>query len=293
VELLIIRGSAVPRVVLISDIHLSPTHGFFWDNWCVARELANAADADAIIINGDLAINGPDSDAEIAFAASALQHLKGPVLPLPGNHDVGDEPPGQDANQIVDASRLARWDRFFAADRWQLDAGGWRLIGVNAQLFGSGLPRECVQAKWLDEQLTAVKGRQIALFLHKPLFLEDPNDNVATTACIVPSARSRLLERLHLSAVDLIVSGHLHQHRDRTFGGMRHLWVPAVAFAAPQILGGDARCGITFLEFSRDGVDVVVERPDRLVSHDLAAIKGHGRYQFLRDMPPSPPPNSD
>jgi hypothetical protein len=26
---------------------------------------------------------------------------------------------------------------------------------------------------------------------------------------------------------------------------------------------------------------------------DLAAIKGHGRYQFLRDMPPSPPPHAD
>ena len=281
------------RVVVLSDIHLSPTHGFFWDNWCVARELANAAEADAIIINGDLAINGPDSDAEIAFAASALTHLKGRVLPLPGNHDVGDEPPGQDPNQIVDASRLARWERVFGADCWLLEAGGWRLIGVNAQLFGSGLLRECVQDKWLDEQLTAAQGRQIALFLHKPLFLEDPNDNVATTACIVPPARSRLLGRLQLSAVRLIVSGHLHQHRDRTFGGMRHLWVPAVAFAAPRLLGGDVRCGVTFLEFSRNGVDVIVERPDRLVSHDLAAIKGHGRYQFLRDMPPSPPPSSD
>jgi 3',5'-cyclic AMP phosphodiesterase CpdA len=277
------------RVVVLSDIHLSPTHGFFWDNWCIARELANAADADAIIVNGDLAINGPDSDAEIAFAASALKDLQGRVMPLPGNHDVGDEPPGQDASQIVDASRLARWERFFGADCWVLDAGGWRLIGVNAQLFGSGLVRECVQDKWLDEQLAAAKGRHIALFLHKPLFLEDPNDNVATTACIVPSARARLLERLHLSGVRLIVSGHLHQHRDRTFDGMRHLWVPAVAFAAPQILGGDARCGITFLDFSRDGVDVVGERPARLVSHDLAAIKGNGRYQFLRDMPPSPP----
>jgi hypothetical protein len=38
----------------------------------VARDFANASKAEAVIINGDLAINGPDSDAEIAFAASAL-----------------------------------------------------------------------------------------------------------------------------------------------------------------------------------------------------------------------------
>jgi hypothetical protein len=60
------------RIVVLSDIHLSPTHGFFWENWCVAREFADAAKADAVIVNGDLAINGPDSDAEIAFAAAAL-----------------------------------------------------------------------------------------------------------------------------------------------------------------------------------------------------------------------------
>jgi len=64
----------------------------------------------------------------------------------------------------------------------------------------------------------------------------------------------------------------------------------AVTFAAPQLHGGDGRCGITVIEFSEDGVEITVERPRGLISHDLAAIKGHGRYQFLRDMPPSPPP---
>jgi 3',5'-cyclic AMP phosphodiesterase CpdA len=44
------------RIVVLSDIHLSPTHGFFWENWCVAREFADAAKADAVIVNGDLAI---------------------------------------------------------------------------------------------------------------------------------------------------------------------------------------------------------------------------------------------
>jgi 3',5'-cyclic AMP phosphodiesterase CpdA len=279
------------RIVVLSDIHLSPTHGFFWDNWCVARDFANAADADAVIVNGDLAINGPDSDAEMAFAAGALGKLRAPVVKaLPGNHDVGDEPPGQDARQIIDADRLARWDNSFAADRWALDAGGWRLIGVNAQLFGSALAREQEQDQWLDEQLNGV-GRPIALFLHKPLFLEDPADDAMTPSCMVPSARTRLLDRLDRSDVRLIVSGHLHQHRDRTVGRQRHLWVPAVAFASARLLGGDGRCGVTTLDFVSDSVEVTVEQLSGLVSYDLDAIKGHGRYRFLRDMPPCPPPH--
>ena len=98
------------RIVVLSDIHLSPTHGFFWENWCVARGFTDTTRADAVIVNGDLAINGPDSDAEIAFAATALRNLRGRVLALPGNHDVGDEPPGQDSDQIINDDRLVRWD---------------------------------------------------------------------------------------------------------------------------------------------------------------------------------------
>jgi hypothetical protein len=110
---------------------------------------------------------------------------------------------------------------------------------------------------------------------------------------MVPSVRARLLDKLNKFDVRLIVSGHLHQHRDRTFGRQRHLWVPAVAFAAPQAHGGNGRCGVTIVDFSQNGVEVIIERPRGLISLDLAAIKGHGRYQFLRDMPPSPPPHSN
>src|ERR1700741_362916 len=177
------------RIVVLSDIHLSPTHGFFWDNWCVAREFANAANADAVIVNGDLAINGPDDDAELAFAATALRSLRAPVMALPGNHDVGDEPPGQDPKQIINADRLARWDNTFDTDRWTMNAGAWRLVGVNAQLFGSGLAREQAQDQWLDEQLSTA-GRPTALFLHKPLFVEGPTDDVVTPSCMLPSART-------------------------------------------------------------------------------------------------------
>ncbi len=131
--------------------------------------------------------------------------------------------------------------------------------------------------------LIAATGRPIALFLHKPLFLEDLNEGPASAACIVPLARASLVDRLHKHGVSLVVSGHLHQYRDRTFNGARHLWQPAVAFAAPQSHGGDARCGLTLLDFSHDGVEITIERPEGMVSHDLAAIKGHGRYRFLRD----------
>src|SRR5262245_25804073 len=125
------------RVIVISDPHLSPTHGFFWENWCRACDTANRLSPDALLVSGDLCINGPDSDAEVAFAAKALKRLEAPVHAIPGNHDVGDEPPGQEAGQIIDERRLQRWRSVFGADRFASTVGNWRLVGINAQLLGS------------------------------------------------------------------------------------------------------------------------------------------------------------
>ena len=48
--------------------------------------------------------------------------------------------------------------------------------------------------------------------------------------------------------------------------------------------------GLMLMEFAGDEVHVTGHGPAGLVTHDLAAIKEHGRYPFLRDMPPAPPP---
>ncbi len=277
----------MPKVLVISDIHLSPTHGFFWDNWTVARDFANASAADAVVVNGDLAINGPESDAEIGFAAQALKGLRGRVLPLPGNHDVGDEPPGQDPLQLVDDARLHRWDSAFGSDRWIADVGDWRLVGVNAQLLGSGLAREEEQNQWLDTALAPCGRRRVAVFMHKPIFVETETEHVPSVASVVPSVRTAFLRRLRGAGVQVVVSGHLHQYRDRIVDGLRHLWAPAVAFMPAQLHDADPRCGLMELEFSGDAVTASVIRPPGLVSRDLASIKGP--YRFLRDMPASPP----
>ena len=271
------KVTAMGRIIILSDIHLSPTHGFFWENWHLARDFANKAAADAVIVNGDLTINGPDSDEEVKFAALALKSLRGPVLPLPGNHDVGDEPPGQDPDQIVNAQRLARWDRFLGADRWMLDTGGWRLVGVNAQLFGSSLTREDEQNRWLEQQLIAAAGRPIALFLHKPLFLEDPNEGPASAVCI-RAAGARGFRRY-------APSEGCKTRRQRPPDAGRspsHIQRPAppvgsaVAFAAPQSHGGDVRSGLAALDFSHDGVSMTIQRPRGPVLNDRAAMEGDG-----------------
>jgi hypothetical protein len=41
-------------------------------------------------------------------------------------------------------------------------------------LMGSGEPEEDEQALWLEQVMTEAGERRIAWFLHRPLFLEDP-----------------------------------------------------------------------------------------------------------------------
>lgn len=278
------------HIIVISDPHLSPTHGFFWDNWCRACEVVNRLAHDAVIVSGDLCINGPDSDAEVTFARQALERLRPPVHAVPGNHDVGDEPPGQEANQIVDADRLRRWQSVFGTDRFAFDADGWRVLGINAQLLGSGLPQEEAQDAWLDAELGAAT-RPILLALHKPLFLRSPDETEITATSINPEPRARLLRRLRSAPVRAVISGHLHCHRDVVHDGVRHVWAPSTAFLVrePVDAMADNILGILSVEVGNDGVHVELVEVPGLVPHDLAELKGHGRYKYLRDMPARPP----
>lgn len=275
-------------IAFLSDLHLSPTHGFFWENFRAARDAADAAGAEAVVVNGDLCINGPDSDAEMAFARRALSRFITPVLPLPGNHDVGDEPPGQDKAQIIDEARLARWDASFGADRFSLDVGAWRLIGVNAQLFGSGLAREAEQMDWLATTLAEAGERRIALVLHKPLFLESADEAAETPACMTPAPRAALLALLRRHGVTMVINGHLHSARDRIVDGIRHLWLPATSFLSDGHAGTPA-VGAVLIDFAGEEAEVTPLPTAPLTPHDLKALKGHGRYAFLRDMPECPP----
>lgn len=277
------------RVVFLSDLHLSPTHGFFWENFLLACDATNAAEPDLVVVSGDLCINGPDSDEEMEFAARALRRLAPPTLALPGNHDVGDEPPGQDAKQIIDAPRLARWDTSFGTDRFARDVGLWRLLGINAQLCGSGLEREAQQEAWLREQLATAGDRPVALVLHKPLFVEHAGESEPTASSLNPEPRRRLLALLLEAGVQMVISGHLHSSRDRVVDGIRHLWLPALAFLGSASHGGEPEVGAVIADFSRDVVRVSALPLPGAIAHDLAALKGRGRYRFLRDMPPCPP----
>jgi len=74
----------------------------------------------------------------------------------------------------VTAERRARFVDHWGPDWWGMDAADFRLIGLNAQLMGSGLALEEEQWDYLAAEAQAARGRPVALFIHKPLFLNHP-----------------------------------------------------------------------------------------------------------------------
>jgi hypothetical protein len=134
----------------------------------------------------------------------------------------------------VNVERLSAWQRHFGPDYWFEDiaegAHRWRLVGFDAMLIGSGKPEEDEQASWLEHVMAEAGGRQIAWFLHRPLFLEHSAEDYAGYWSIKPEPRGALMALVQRYKVAVVASGHLHKARDFTLEGTRYIWSPASSF---------------------------------------------------------------
>ena len=179
------------------------------------------------------------SRADMEFAKQLHAALPVDCRYLPGNHDIGDNPTAVGVAPSCPATEELR-DAFvsvFEEDRWQFEAANWRFIGLNSLIMNTGIPSELEQEEWLNSQLAGANGKPIALFLHKPLFLNEPDDleQAATAIRFVPQpVRARLAALIRTHDVRLVASGHVHQRRDFTYAHTRHIWAPSAGFIVPD-----------------------------------------------------------
>jgi len=258
------RGMSQFRLTQISDTHLARRLTKLTDNFHRVSEYIDATRPDLVINSGDLAFDAPTNPGDLDFARSLHDVLPVTCRYLPGNHDIGDNPtqigpvPPQ---QVNEASRQAYFS-LFGDDCWRFDAVGWCFIGLNSLVMNSGLSSEGEQFEWLARELAGASGKPVALFLHKPLFLNAPEDPEleATSIRYVPQpARRRLIEMLRSADLRLIASGHVHQRRDFTFGRVRHIWAPSTGFIisdARQERIGIKEVGLVEYRFQVDSFEV-------------------------------------
>ena len=243
------------RIGLLSDVHLSRARPWFHANWeLLLAELARAPAPDMFIITGDCALDAPVREDDLVFAREQFDRLPAPWHALPGNHDIGACYPEGAGEALVSEGLLSAWRRHFGPDFWVLDVPGWRLIALNSLIPGSHLPAEQEQAAFLEDAIATAGARRVAVLTHKPLCLHDVTETANSAACWRPQTRELLQRHVREGKVALIISGHLHESRDRIIAGARHIWLPGLAFVIDMpsewrmVMGGRKRVGHATLE---------------------------------------------
>jgi 3',5'-cyclic AMP phosphodiesterase CpdA len=268
------------RLTQISDTHLARRHQTLTDNFHRVSEYIDARRPDLVVNSGDLAFDAPTNGDDLEFARTLHDALPITCRYLPGNHDIGDNPtevgpaPPQPATEQDRQIFLS----MFGEDRWQFEAAGWYFIGLNSLIMNTGLASEAEQFDWLASQLSATGGKPVALFLHKPLFLNSPDDPElpATSIRYVPMpARRRLIEMFRAVDLRLVASGHVHQRRDFTYSHVRQVWAPSAGFIisdARQEVIGIKEVGLVEYRFQPDGFEVLHLRAPGQVDIDLDSL---------------------
>lgn len=272
------------RLTQISDTHLSRATRFasLTDNFHRVSEHIDAARPDLVVNSGDVSWDGPSNRDDLEFARELHAALPVDCRYLPGNHDIGDNPtavgvaPSHPANEKDRAAFI----EVCGEDRWQFEAAGWRFIGLNSLIMNTGIPSEIEQQEWLASQLSGANGRPVALFLHKPLFLNTPADpeEAGTAIRYVPQpVRAELVTMLGAHDVRLVASGHVHQRRDFTFGRTRHIWSASAGFIIPdriQDVIGTKEVGLVEYRFRPDSFEVRHVRARGQADVDLDSLIG-------------------
>ena len=189
------------------------------------REVAQATDAGVpikILVLGDLAYPKGSTTSFDCFReqwgdAELLPHL----LPVPGNHDVGEGniEPYYDFfkdNALVQSN--GKHAGYYALNFPDAATGPWRLMGLNPYAgYGSGSP----QMKWINEDLKTSKTPCVLAFTHPFILssgLHGHNDKTKkkngkkafTAKTIQLSSGIKLFSALYPHGVSLYVAGHDH-----------------------------------------------------------------------------------
>ena len=272
------------RLTQISDTHLSRGRPFtpLTDNFQRVSAHIDASRPDLVINSGDLSWDGPSNRGDLEFARELHAALPVDCRYLPGNHDIGDNPTavGPVPKQPATEQERQKYLSVIGEDRWRFDAAGWSFIGLNSLIMNTGIESEAEQFGWLASELASTNGRPVALFLHKPLYLNTPDDpeTEGTAIRYVPQPRRRsLIEMFDNVDLRLVASGHVHQRRDFTFGNTRHVWAPSAGFILPdrmQEVIGVKEVGLVEYRFQPDSFEVRYVRAPGQTDVDLDSLLG-------------------
>jgi 3',5'-cyclic AMP phosphodiesterase CpdA len=262
------------RIAVVTDSHLAPSALTCNANWRAVQEYLARSAPDLTVHLGDISLDAASDNSQLEAARAICEPWPTPFRFLPGNHDIGDNPPGPGnaAQQPLDERLLQRFRAAFGPDYWSTAVDGWFVIGLNAQLFGRDSWLETDQYRWLGESVREAGKRPVALMLHKPLFQNSREDAAPHIRYVPLGPRRRLLNLLAGANLRVVLSGHVHQYLDRFIEGVRHVWIPSTAFFLPDSIQervGEKVTGLGLIELSGERYRFDLVCPDGLVRNNL------------------------
>jgi 3',5'-cyclic AMP phosphodiesterase CpdA len=268
------------RLTQISDTHLARRLKTLTENFHRISEHIDTTRPDLVVNSGDVSWDAPTHRDDLEFAKALHDALPVPCRHLPGNHDIGDNPTtkGPVPPQLATEERRQTFVSVIGEDRWRFEAAGWCFIGLNSLVMNTGIESEAEQFDWLASRLAHVNGKPVALFVHKPLFLNAPGDPELAESAIryVPEpARRRLIDMLAKVDLRLVASGHVHQRRDFTYRHTRHVWAPSAGFVisdAKQEVIGIKETGLVEYRFAPDAFEVRHVKAPGMLDIDLDSL---------------------
>ena len=129
---------------------------------------------------------------------------------MPGNHDIGDKPNPDAPAGPADDETIAQYEAQFGKQYYTFEHADCLFVVINSSLINSETTHEAQQRAWLEETLTANKGRRIFLCSHYPPFIYSPDEQSHYDNYAEPG-RSWLIELVRKHDIEAVFSGHVHQ----------------------------------------------------------------------------------
>ncbi|MGI5401426.1 metallophosphoesterase family protein [Streptomyces sp. CA-135486] len=288
-------GTTTLRLVQISDTHLSRWDGPLRRNFCtLARFVNESLQPDLVVHAGDSVLSNPDSEEDYLAASELLRLIDAPMLLIPGNHDIGE--PYERTWWTVTAERIARYRRHFGPAPWLKWFGDIALVGLNSQIFGTGLPEEDEQWQWLATIAQSVKDRAVVLFLHKSFWTGYCGSD-GRQGAIDPADRERILDTLRAARLLGVSNGDVHRYRKTWHDECFELWGPSTAFLVhreetEKLPAGLEQLGVVLFEFTGERVKATFQttpgleevevggfEESKLIRSEIAAAMQHAERQ--------------